>query len=160
MACLLRCCCCCLCILHAMLPIKILGYNFDMVLLAGTGSRRGESIEAFKMQGWQVASSGFDDVNDGIGVKEVGGSLQLLESSVVSELVAGKEKLPPGAGEYSSCVLEAHDLVSVCSWWDGRPTFFGNGCHCSMLDHLSLPSALLQAVRTAGPLMRLGNAFN
>ena len=38
MACLLR--CCCLFILHAMPPIKILGYNFDMVLLAGTGSRR------------------------------------------------------------------------------------------------------------------------
>ena len=190
MACLLR--CCCLCILHAMLPIKIQGYNFDIVLLAGTGSRRGESIEAFKMQGWQVVSSGFAnckmpnmscgaaiavgprfkssrqfppvessgklqgrglsirvvnsysdftpivayyapflqlrsqhlnypdtckalsswvsavldkvpagstpvlfcDVNDGIGVKEVGGSLQLLESSVVSELAAGKEKMP------------------------------------------------------------------
>ena len=33
-------------------------------------------------------------MNDGIGVKEVGGSLQLLESSVVSELAAGKENLP------------------------------------------------------------------
>ena len=93
----------------------------------------------------------FCDVNDGIGAKEVGGSLQLLESTVVSELAAGKENLPGGAGESLRSVLEAHDLVSVSSWWGGRPTFFGTGSHCSLLDHLFLPSALLQAVRTAGP---------
>ena len=68
----------------------------------------------------------FCDVTDGIGAKEVGGSLQLPESSVVSELAAGKEKMPGRAGESLRCVLEAHDLVSVSSWGDDRPTFFGN----------------------------------
>ena len=89
----------------------------------------------------------FGDVNDGIGAKEVGGSLQLLESTVVSELAAGKENLPGGAGESLRSVLEAHDLVSVSSWWDGGPAFFGTGSHCSLLDHLFLPSALLYYFR-------------
>ena len=49
--------------------------NFDVVLLAGMGSRRGESIEAFKIQGWQVVSSGF--ANSKMSNKSCGAAIAL-----------------------------------------------------------------------------------
>ena len=119
MACLLR--CCCLCILHVMLPIKFLGYNFDIVLLAGTGSRRGESIVAFNMQGWQVVSSGF--ANCKMPNKSCGAAIALgprFKSSRQLAPVESSGKLQ-GRGLSIRVVNSYSDLTPIVAYYSPFP---------------------------------------
>ena len=97
----------------------------------------------------------FADVNDGIGKQLAGGSLQNFPTSVVSEAAAGREKLKGGAGESLRILLDLHGISAVSSWSDPRPTFFGNHGNESLLDHIFLPLALLEATWSAGPLMNM-----
>ena len=96
----------------------------------------------------------YADVNDGMGLSWANGSWVHVDTDAVSHLAARQERLAGGAGELFRQVLELHGLSSVSSWWDARPTFYGNNSQ-SLLDHLCWPQALLEVTISAGPLARL-----
>ena len=99
----------------------------------------------------------FADVNDGLGVKTIGGIEQLLETTVVSESAARHEKLDGGAGEFLRALLESHGLASASSWYDPRSTYFGNSDNSSLIDHIFIPWQLIEGLRSGGPLHKLGS---
>ena len=50
-------------------------------------------------------------------------------------------------------LFDAHFMSAVSSWDDARPTFFGNTGSQSLIDHIFMPTSMLDAARSAGPLM-------
>ena len=94
----------------------------------------------------------YTDLNDGMGLKAIAGAVHRIETSAVSEGAARLERFPGAAGELLRELLDTHGMASASSWTDSRPTFFGNNHSESLLDHICLPLALIEAVRTAGPL--------
>ena len=93
----------------------------------------------------------FSDVNDGIGQKLVGGTVQVVPNNVVAPHAARREKLNGGAGESVRISYGTHGISSANSWLDSRPTFFGNQGNDALLDHVFLPSMLISAMRSGGP---------
>ena len=96
----------------------------------------------------------FADVNDGIGLRKVGSTTIIEETTCISNEAARLEHWDGGAGEQLRAVLELHSLAASSSWHDPRDTFFGDG-YSSLLDHLFIPRPLIAALRSSGPLYKL-----
>ena len=98
----------------------------------------------------------YADLNDGMGIALRGEHWQDVDTAVISQAAKRRERIPGGAGSSLRPVLEQHDFASASSWQDARDTYYGSSGVSSLLDHAFIPSALLAAVRSAGPLARMG----
>jgi hypothetical protein len=93
------------------------------------------------------------DLNDGMGIQQIGSEwVPLDDLSCVSPEARNREKKPGGAGELFRELLTTHGMASLSTWFDQRPTFYGNTGSSSMIDHLCGPEALVHSLRSAGPL--------
>ena len=97
------------------------------------------------------------DLNDGMGIRKVGKEWQELEEEechCIAKESIRREKIPGGAGELFRSLLLAHQLASLSSWTDSRPTFYGNYSE-SLIDHLCGPVALIDVMKSSGVLSKL-----
>ena len=96
------------------------------------------------------------DLNDGMGIRLEGGAWQRVETNAVGARGARNERCRGGAGEMMRELLEKHGMAAANTFGDTSDTCYGDGSS-SLVDYVCLPEVLVGAMRSAGPLRRLGS---